>query len=68
MRSNPLTKISKHPRYDDPSAFRQRFARIEPTTGGTPMASMMGVKEQVYKWGRCAPRWSSRRKMRPATS
>lgn len=45
-----MTKKSKHPRYDDPSAFGKRFPRIEKRTdGGTPMRFM--TNEQQYKMG-----------------
>lgn len=47
-----ITKKSKNPRYDDPSAFRKQFPRIELLEGhqGTLAATL--VNEKVYKMGK----------------
>jgi hypothetical protein len=45
-----MTKKSKHPVYDDPSAFRMRFPRIEQLPGaGTAMSKV--AEERFYKMG-----------------
>lgn len=45
-----MSKKSKHPRYDDPTAFGKRFPRIETRQGGgTALARF--VNEQHYKMG-----------------
>lgn len=47
-----MTKRSKNPRYDDPSAFAKRFPRIELLHGvGTPMTPQLGINEQSFKMG-----------------
>ncbi|MBK8035322.1 MAG: hypothetical protein IPK17_38620 [Chloroflexi bacterium] len=44
-------KISKHPHYDDPTAFGKHFPRIEKTEGGTAASVLLGAPEQRYKMG-----------------
>lgn len=45
-------KVSKHPRYDDPSAFKKRFPRIERVGGVTTAAAkLLTVNEQHFKMG-----------------
>lgn len=49
-----MNKRSKHIRYDDPSAFRQRFPRIIAVEDGSmvaPLGAMMAVK--IYTMGKC---------------
>lgn len=45
-------KKSKHPHYDDPSAFRKQFPRIEKNNGvATGRSIILGVEEESYKMG-----------------
>jgi hypothetical protein len=46
-----MSKKSKHPRYDDPSAFYQRFPTIVPSDNGGTLMGKLGVNEQCYKMG-----------------
>lgn len=46
-----MVKLSKHPHYDDPTAFGKRFPRIEKTGGGTAASVLLGAQEQRYKMG-----------------
>lgn len=45
-----MGKISKHPRYDDPTAFSKRFPRIERLQGNATLMSRI-AEEQSYKMG-----------------
>lgn len=47
-----MSKISKHPHHDDPSAFGKRFPRIERLTDTSSLLSKAtSIKEQAYKMG-----------------
>ena len=49
-----MSKKSKHPRYDDPSAFEQQFPRIVEVKDGslsTPLSQFQTVK--VFTMGKC---------------
>ncbi len=46
-----MTKRSKHPRYDDPTAFSKRFPRIEARGSGGTLLGKAGADERSYKMG-----------------
>ena len=47
-----MSKKSKHPRYDDPTSFCQRWPRIEPINRQTGVALLQGQNERMYKMGK----------------
>jgi hypothetical protein len=47
-----VSKKSKHPHYDDPTAFSQRWPRIEPIDRHTGVSTLQGLNEQMYKMGK----------------
>lgn len=47
-----MSKKSKHPRYDDPTAFSQRWPRIEKIDRQTGVSLLQGINEQMYKMGK----------------
>jgi hypothetical protein len=49
-----LSKKSKHPRYDDPSAFRQQFPRIVEVTDGSMSTPLSGIAAaKIFTMGKC---------------
>lgn len=49
-----MTKKSKHPRYDDPSAFKQQFPRIVEVKDGSLTSPLAGVQTvKYYSMGKC---------------
>ncbi len=49
-----MSKKSRHPRYDDPSAFRQQFPRIVEVKDGSMYTPVSNVAEaKIYSMGKC---------------
>lgn len=49
-----MSKKNKHPRFDDPSAFQQRFPRITAVDDGSMTSPLGGVMPtKIYTMGKC---------------